>query len=181
MFVAHDVDLGVPFGTARPRMMDLFDSGVLADASQAAYDEGLASLVRAGPPDDLPAPARLIQVRSLRPALGADRVTAGLRWEATGASAGLFAVLDADLTLAAAGPQASRLSLAGVYRPPYGYLNGDLHPATTGRVADATVRALLRATAGYLAAAGRRAANFPRPADAPLPGVPVPYPPPSPA
>ena len=43
-----------------------------------------------------------MRVRSLQPAYGEARVTAGLRWEAAGPAAGLFPVLDADVTLAPA-------------------------------------------------------------------------------
>ncbi len=165
MFVASDVELGVPFATARPRLMELVAGRALADASRAAFDEGLAHLA----PPGRPGPARLMRVRSLRPAHSPDRVTAALRWEAMGAPGGLFPVLDADLTLTPTSPQATRMSLAGVYRPPFGYLNIDLDPATTGRVAGTTVRALLRAAAVYLAGPGANGAtgSLPRAAEAP--------------
>jgi hypothetical protein len=165
MFVANDIELGVPFAMARPRLMELIVGRALADASRAAFDEGLAQLAQ----PDRPSPARLMRVRSLRPAHSPDRVTAALRWEAIGAPGGLFPVLDADLTLTPTSPQATRMSLAGVYRPPFGYLNIDLDPATTGRVAGATVRALLRAAAVYLAGPGASGAtgSLPRAAEAP--------------
>ena len=171
MFVANDVELGVPFVTARPRLMELIAGRALADASRAAFDEGRAQLAHLAQPDR-PSPARLMRVRSLRPAVSADRVTAALRWEAIGAPGGLFPVLDADLTLTPTSPQATRMSLAGVYRPPLGYLNIDLDPATTGRVAGTTVRALLRTAAVYLAGPGANGANgatgsLPRAAEAP--------------
>ena len=109
-----------------------------------------------------------MRVRSLRPAHGADRVTAGLRWEATGPPAGLFPVLDADVTLAPAGRVGSRLALAGVYRFPFVDLNDDPGSAITGRMADTTVRALLHAMAGYLSGsgAGWPSGGFPASADA---------------
>ena len=158
MFVANDVELGVPFVRARPRLMELIAGRALTDASRAAFDEGLAHLAHLAhlAQPDRPSPARLMRVRSLRPAHSPDRVTAALRWEAIGAPGGLFPVLDADLTLTPTSPQATRMSLAGVYRPPFGYLNIDLDPATTGRVAGATVRALLRAAAIYLAGIRRQ-------------------------
>ena len=166
MFVANSVELGVPFVTARPRLMELIAGRALADASRAAFDEGLT---RPSAQPGLPSPARLMRVRSLRPAHSPDRVTAALRWEAIGAPGGLFPVLDADLTLTPTSPQATRMSLAGVYRPPFGYLNIDLDPATTGRVAGTTVRALLRAAAVYLAGSGANGAtgSLPRAAEAP--------------
>ena len=168
MFVANDVELGVPFVTARPRLMELIAGRALADASRAAFDEGLAELAHQAQPAQ-PSPARLMRVRSLRPAHSPDRVTAALRWEAIGAPGGLFPVLDADLTLTPTSPRATRMSLAGVYRPPVGYLNTDLDPAATGRVAGTTVRALLRAAAVYLAGPGVNGAtgSLPRAAEAP--------------
>lgn len=161
MFVAHDVETGVPFGTARLRLMELIGGRALAEASRAAYGGGRAGL--AGPAQ--PAPARLMRVRCLRPVQGPDQMTTGLRWEAGGTPGGLFPVLDADLTLASAGPRSSRLSLAGVHR-----LAGsdDLDPALAGEVADRTVRALLAAAAAYLSA-GAPAAGLPRTAEAPYP------------
>ena len=163
MFVAHDVAFGVPFATARPRLMDLLASRALVSASLAAYDEGLA---RAGP--GLASPGRLMRVRSLQPAYGEDRVTAGLRWEATGPPAGLFPVLDADVTLAPADRVGSRLELVGVYRFPFVDLHDDPGSAITGRLADTTVRALLHAMAGYLSGSGTGwpSGGFPASADA---------------
>jgi hypothetical protein len=150
MFVAHDVACGVSFVTARPRLIDLLAGRGLASASQAAYDEGLAGTASGR----LPGPAPLMRVRALQPSQSADRVTAGLRWEARGPSAGLFPVLDADVTLAPDGRVSSRLGLAGVYRSPFVDLTGSPGAAVTGRVADTTIRVLLHAIAGYLSGSG---------------------------
>jgi hypothetical protein len=163
VFVAQDVETGVSFSMARLRLMELIAGRALAEASRAAYGEGLAGLPGL-PASAQPVPARLMRVRYLQPVQGADQMTAGLRWEAAGTPGGLFPVLDADLTLVATGPQASLLSLAGVYRLP---ASDDLDPATAGQVADATVRALLGAVAAYLSSAGTPAASLPRAAEAP--------------
>ena len=163
MFVAQDVETGVRFSVARSRLVELIGGRALAEASHAAYGAGLASLP--GPPASaLLVPARLMRVRCLEPVHGAEQMTAGLRWEAAGAPGGLFPVLDADLTVAAIGPQVSRLALAGVYRLP---VADELDPATAGQVADTTVRALLGAVASYLSAASFPAASLPRAAEAP--------------
>lgn len=163
MFVAQDVEFGAPFFAARPRLMELIAGRLLADASQAAYGEGFAHLAQSGP-----APARLMRIRSLRPAHVADRVTAGLRWEAAGAPGAWFPVLDADLTLVPVDPQASRLSLAGVYRLPSAHWDDD--PAAVGQVAGITIRALLRSAAAHLAGSAADdglGARLPRAAEAP--------------
>jgi hypothetical protein len=168
MFVAHDVLLDVAFGVARPRLVSLASSRAFVDASRAAYQEGLVSLVRAGPavpcgPPAEPAPgiaARLARVRFLPPVERTGTITVGLRWEASGISAGLFPVLDADIRLAVASEQTTTLALSGVYRP-----TGDgadtlgaavpghadtASPTAQGLMAEVAVRSLLRYVADCL-------------------------------
>ena len=165
MFVAHDVLFDVPFVTARPRLVDLLGGHVLTSLSRAAYDKGLAHTSSGR----LPSPARLMRVRSLQPSQSTDRVTAGLRWEASGLSAGLFPVLDADVTLAADGRVGSLLALAGIYRVPFVDLSDGPDATVTGRVADTTIRVLLHAIAGHLSRSGSGCPsdNVPAPADVP--------------
>ena len=165
MFVAHDVLLDVPFGVARPRLVSLASSRAFVDASRAAYQEGLSSLIRAEAPGPPGIAARLARVRFLPPVERADTITVGLRWEASGISAGLFPVLDADITLAAASEQTTALTLSGVYRPtgdgadPPGAPvpgNGDTaSPAAQGLMAEVAVRSLLRYAADYLTGSGK--------------------------
>jgi hypothetical protein len=163
MFVAHDVSFDVPFVTARPRLMNLLAGRALTSVSRAAYDKGLARTSSGR----LPSPAPLMRVRSLQPSESTDRMTTGLRWEASGPSAGLFPVLDADVTLAADGRAGSRLALAGVYRVPFVDLSDDPDAAVTGRVADTTIRALLYAIVGQLirSGSGWPSGSFPASAD----------------
>jgi hypothetical protein len=176
MFVAHDVLLDVAFGEARSRLVSLASlasSHALIDASRAAYLEGLASQdgasqdgasqSRAGPPDTRPA-SDLVRVRFLPPVERADSTTVGMRWEASGVSAGLFPVLDADITLTPASEHTTTLTLSGVYRPPYAQPcptvltapvpaqpESPAAPADpSGLMAEVAVHALLRYAAGYL-------------------------------
>jgi hypothetical protein len=191
MFVAHDVLLDVAFGVARPRLVSLASTRALVDASRAAYQEGLASQgcanesgasangaspnsaspnsagrPRAGP--GARPGVRLARIRFLPPVERADSTTVGMRWEASGVSVGLFPVLDADITLAAAGERTTMLALSGVCRSPCEHpgpalLNAPISavagapgrppngpPAAPGLVADVAVRALLRYAASYL-------------------------------
>jgi hypothetical protein len=164
MFVAHDVLLDVSFGVARPRLVTLTSGRALADASRAAYAEGLAGQPGVAPNSG--ACAGLAQVRFLPPVERRDSITVGLRWETTGEVVGLFPVLDADITLAAAGEHTATLTVSGVYRSPCGQsrpallaapvLPGVAGPASLpeppgpGPVADVAVRALLRYAAGHL-------------------------------
>src|ERR1700761_7161603 len=133
MFVAHDVLLDVPFGAARPRLVGLTSDRALVEASRAAYREGLNNhagepasgsgrgsfgqvQVQVGPGAE--PGTQLARVRVLAPVERRDSITIGLRWETTGVAAGLFPVLDADITLAAAGEHTTTLTLSGVYRAP---------------------------------------------------------------
>jgi hypothetical protein len=164
VFVAHDVLLDVAFTVARPRLVNLASSRSLVDASQAAYQKGLTSLAPPGavPPDG--SGLRLARVKFLPPVERRDTTTVGLRWEASGTTAGLFPVLDADITLAVASEHTTTLTLSGVYRPasdgaallgaallgaaPLGVPLPD--EADPGPMADVVVRALLRYAADYL-------------------------------
>jgi hypothetical protein len=173
MFVAHDVLLDVSFGVARPRLVGLTSGRALVDASRAAYAEGLACRPGLGAGAGAGASKRpgckpgLARVRVLPPVERHDAITIGLRWETTGEVAGLYPVLDADITLAAAGEHTATLTLSGVYRSPcdrpgpallaapvpHGTAGpGPLPPGpeSPGLVADVAVRALLRSAAGHL-------------------------------
>lgn len=154
MFVAHDVLLDVAFGVARPRLVTLASSRALVDASRAAYEEGLTSLIRTGPTLAEAAESRLARVKFLLPVERPDTTTVGLRWEASDAAAGLFPVLDADITLAVTSEHTTTLTLSGVYRPASdgAALLGAPVPDETdpGLVADVAVRSLLRYAAAYL-------------------------------
>jgi hypothetical protein len=143
MFVGQDIVLDVGFDTARPRLLSLVGGSGLTGASRAAYDNGLAGILRVSPFGDLPRVARLVSVRFLAPSERDDGVTTALRWEARGAAGDLFPALDADIALSPAGPAFTRLALAGIYRLPFGRLGAVADRVLMRRVADATVRALL--------------------------------------
>jgi hypothetical protein len=163
MFVTHDITLGVGFRPAQARLMNLVHRTGLNGASQAAYEAGLASLIRVGPFGEVPGASKLVRVRFLDPVYHAEAMTVGLRWEANGITGGLFPVLDADISLVPDGEQKTRLALAGAYRPPAGRIGAGLDRAILNRVAAATIRALLRSLADALAspeaAAGNRDSN----------------------
>jgi hypothetical protein len=166
MFVAHDIVLDVAFATAKPRLRNLMDRG-LTSASRAAYDDGLATVVRVGPFGDVPGVSRLVNVRFLEPwERDGDMITA-LRWEAVGVTGDLFPVLDADISLSLAGPDRTRLALVGIYRPPLGPLGAAIDRVVMHRVADATVRAIVQTIADSLTQPGLAAEPQPS-CDSPL-------------
>jgi len=151
MFITRDVTVNLPFAQASARLANLISSGGLASVSHAAYQDGLEAHLRVGPLPGIPGANKLVRIRFLEPSYTAIWMRVGLRWEATGATSGLFPVLDADITLSAAGDQASRLELAGTYRPPLGRLGQRLDRAAISKVAAATIHALLERVAAALA------------------------------
>lgn len=149
MFARRDLLIDLSFEAGRERLLNLLRDGALAGASHAAYEAGIA-VVRVGPLGNVPGAGKLIRVSFLDPADRDGQLQVGLRWEATGIAGDLFPVLDGDLTLTPAGAGAVRLALAGVYRPPLGWLGARLDEAVLHKIAEATFRALLRSVAGTL-------------------------------
>lgn len=143
MFVASERTLDVPCHAARARLANLVYGGGLNRASHAAYQRGLDGVIRVGPLGDMPGASKLVKVRFLDPVDHGSTMTVGLRWEAAGAAAGLFPVLDADITLKPEGEHRTHLVFAGSYRAPLGRLGAGLDRAILHRVATATIRALL--------------------------------------
>ncbi len=152
MFARRELLLDLDFDTARARLIDLVRGGALAGASHSAYETGIAVVIRVGPLGNVRGAGKLVQVSFLEPAERDGVLQVGLRWEATGIAGDLFPVLDGDFTLAKAGSGGAELTLAGVYRPPLGWLGARLDAALLHNVADATFGALLRSVAGTLTA-----------------------------
>ena len=134
------------------RLVNLTHGGWLSGASEGAYDDGLAGLIRVGPLGDVPGISQLVRVRFRDLVTRDNSGVLTLRWEASGHGGGLFPALDADITLTPAGEQATRLTLAGAYRPPLAALGVGLDRAILHRVATATrIRSLLSRVADALA------------------------------
>jgi hypothetical protein len=151
MFVGDAVVLGLSFRLAQERLANLAHGGLLTSASEGAYGDGLAGVIRVGPLGTVPGTSKLVRVRFQEVVTRDDSALLALRWEATGPGGGLFPALDADITLTPAGAQATRLTLAGAYRPPLAGLGAALDRAILHRVATATARSLLSRVAAALA------------------------------
>ena len=151
MFVAEETPLPVCFGTARNRLARLIREGTLLSASRDAYEEQGGQLARVGPFGGASGLSRLVEVQIGDLVTHDTSEVLALRWRATGRGGGLFPTLDADLTLAPDGGQASLLRLAGVYRPPLGPVGAGLDQVLLNRVATATVQAFLRGLADIIA------------------------------
>jgi hypothetical protein len=174
MFVAEELTVNTGSAAAQARFENLVHGDWLAGVSEAAYDGALTGLRKVGPAG--PAAGKLVRVSFLDPVYRGDVMTAGMRWEATGAAGALFPVLDANITICPAGDHTALLALAGSYRPPLGRLGAGLDRAVMHQVAAATMRSLLRTVAMALtspAPAGRPAAQA-RPGlrPGPEPGMP---------
>lgn len=151
MFIAHDQPAKVSLRTAQARLVKLAGNDGLSSASQHAYENGIEHLIRVGPLGTAPGVSKLVKVSFAEPVYHDDTMTLGLRWEATGLSAGLFPVLDGNLTLTRADDDTTRLGLVASYRPPLGHLGARLDKAILSKVADATIKALVRNIASALA------------------------------
>lgn len=152
MFVSEELVLDLQFGVAQARLVNLTHHGWLGSASERAYDEGLAALalVRVGPFGDVPGISKLVQVHFLDVVTRDESARLALRWEATGHAGGLFPALDADITLVPAGQQATRLTLAGAYRPPLAGLGAGIDKVALNHAANATIRSLVKRVASSL-------------------------------
>ena len=140
--------LGLGFEAARARLANLTHGGWLASASSGAYAEGL---IRVGPFGAVPGASKLVNVRFLEPVPREDVMVLPLRWEAAGVTGRLFPVLDADLTITPAGAGQTLITLNGAYRPPLGGMGAGLDRLALGRLAAATIQALLTRIADALA------------------------------
>ncbi len=159
VFIGDEVLLDVSFTDAQAGLANLIRDGLLASVSNDAYGDGITGLARVGPLGSAPGLSRLVQVhfRDLRAT--DDSAGLAMRWEAVGPGGGLFPALDADITLAPAGEQATLLKLAAAYRPPLGTVGAELDRAILHRVAAATIRAFLSRLADAIARSGGAAGS----------------------
>jgi hypothetical protein len=140
IFVGDRVVLDVSFSAARARLRILAGGGVLLQASEVAYGEGITGVVAAGSAACL---SRLAEVRAGDLASADDCARIALRWEAIAASGELFAALDADLMLTQAGERITVLALAGAFRQQPGRVGAELDRATVRRLAEVTTRSFM--------------------------------------
>src|SRR5450432_2625147 len=109
MFVADEVMVNTSFRAAQEGLANLAQGDWLSGASNEAYGDGLADLIKVGPVSELPGLSKLVRVRFRELVRREDAALLTMRWEAAGHGGGLFPSLDADLTLTAASEQAARL------------------------------------------------------------------------
>jgi hypothetical protein len=146
MFVGDEVLLEVSFVVARDRFAHHAERGELFSTSEDAYGQGTVGRTRVG----MAGLSKLVRVQ-MRELAWTDR-SAGMamRWEATGPGGALFPVLDADITLAPSGEQATWLTVVGSYRPPLGAAGEAIDRTILHRVAAATIRSFAARVAAQI-------------------------------
>jgi hypothetical protein len=150
MFLSDQRMLTISISAARARLANQVYDGRLSGASETAYQDGLEHLLWVGPAGNVPGLSPLVRVQFADPVDRTDSVTMGMRWEAIGVTGGLFPALDANITLAAEGDHNTRMTLTGVYRPPFGPLGAGLDRVILHKVATATIDSLLTRMGGAL-------------------------------
>ncbi|MGO9077753.1 MAG: hypothetical protein ACLQDY_01770 [Streptosporangiaceae bacterium] len=149
--MGEELVVEVGFRAAQARLANLTHGDWLHSASEVAYGDGLTGLMRVGPTGGRMGMSKLVRVHFREVVERDDAAVLIVRWEAAGHGSGLFPALDADITMTPAGPDATRLALAGAYRPPLATLGAGLDRTILHRVATATIRSLLGRVASALA------------------------------
>ena len=143
--VGDRIALNVGFHAARTRLRILAKGGMLPQACEVAYGEGITVLVElAGPAAGL---TRLADVCLEDLTETDDCAHIALQWEAIAADGKLFTALHADLMLVPAGDQITALSLAGSYWPPPGRAGAGLGQAIARCCATAVIGSFLDSVA----------------------------------
>jgi hypothetical protein len=143
MFLSRQCVCPIGIATARARLTGLADSGWLATACAAAYQDSLDQLLGAWPPERTPARSSLTKSHFLDPIHRPSSTTMGMRWEATGIASQPFPALDANITLTPDGSQHTQITLTGVYRSPLEPPGAGLDRALLHQAATAAIGSLL--------------------------------------
>jgi len=142
------VALNTGFHAARTRLRILAGGGILQQASEAAYGEGISDLAEiAGRAAGL---TRLTDVCLEDLTETGDRAHIALQWDAIAADGKLFTALLADLMLISAGDQITALSLTGTFWPPPGPASAGVAQAIVRRCATAAMGSFLDSVACQL-------------------------------
>ena len=109
----------------------------LSEMADVAYREGEQLRARVSPWEEGVAKEVTLEVGVAE--IHATGLVYPMTWTASGAGI-LFPELKADLMLAHVGPDSTRLTVQGTYKPPLGVVGKVADRAVLGRYADATVR-----------------------------------------
>jgi len=141
----------VPVGAGQVRDRLLANRGEwLSLLASAAAREGEELRLRIGPSEALPALSKTVRVTVGDPLERGEVTVVPITWQATG-TPGLFPVLSADLEITALASEFTQLTLQGRYEPPLGAIGRRLDRLLMHRIAEASVRSVLRQLAEALA------------------------------
>jgi len=151
MFISTEIRLDIAFGAARDKLAGLARDGLLGRVSGDAYDQWQAGLIHAGPRRTMLGMYRIARVQVTGMVVHGNSALWAMRWEVAGRGGELVPVLDADIKLTPAGPDATVLAVSGVCRPPLARLAAGADPAVTHQVAQATIGSLTSRIAASIA------------------------------
>ncbi len=151
MFISTEIRLDFGFSAAQDKLADLARDGLLGRVSADAYDQWQADLVRAGPRGTMLGMYRIARVQVTGMVTYGNSALWAMRWEVAGRGGALVPVLDADIKLTPAGPDATVLAVSGVCLPPLARLAPGQDPAVTRQVAQATIQAFTSHIASSIA------------------------------
>ncbi|HZD17893.1 MAG TPA: hypothetical protein VE669_07110 [Actinomycetota bacterium] len=141
MFARYYLELPIPFDQVESALLadpTGWMPGLLRDA-EVRGERLLAEVGFAGSPRRI---EKEVEIRLGKPYRIPSKTLLPMTWRATGAEE-LFPHLDADIEVAALGPNRSQLSISARYRPPMGVVGRALDRALLHRVAEATIKDFL--------------------------------------
>lgn len=146
MFVYTYTHVAAPVEEVEEQVLALL--GRLEAWAASAYRDGEELRMKIGVAGSRLA-AKAVRVRVGSPQQKAEGTTIPLTWDATGIP-GLFPTMEADLVVAAVGPEMTQVALRGMYTPPLGALGRVLDRALLHRLAEASVKRFVDSIAGEL-------------------------------
>lgn len=138
MFVRYFVDVPLPLEQAERLLLDAPERWIPGLAG-SAHARGQRLLAEVGFGKAGRRVAKRVEIELGRPLHYATKTVVPLTWRATGPES-LFPSLDADLEVAALGPDRSQLAVSARYRPPMGAVGRIVDRALLHRVAEATLK-----------------------------------------
>jgi hypothetical protein len=141
MFARYFLDLPVPFDTVEASLLEDAEAWV-PGLLRAAEDRGQLLLAEVGFAVETGRIDKEVEIRLGTPYRITSKTLLPMTWRATGAER-LFPQLDADIEVAALGPNRTQLSISARYRPPMGALGRALDRTMLHRVAEATIKDFL--------------------------------------
>jgi hypothetical protein len=134
MFVQYFGLVARPFADVSHDLLAM--SSGLTRSATLAYRNGEAHMAKLSGPGMV---AKTVAMEMSEPIQRADSTSVPLSWWATG-TPGLFPTMDAELSVAAMGPELTQVSFHGTYKPPLGVLGHVLDRAVLHRFAESSVK-----------------------------------------